>query len=81
MAPKAASIADRVIGRNPERLSIEERFALAGKWVAFEVYTPKDLPLRRIEAVCDSIEECVRTLQARGLDPAKFEFVMMKPAY
>lgn len=81
MAPRAAIRADRLIGRNPDRLTIEERFALAGKHVAFEIYTPKDLPLRRIEAYGDSVEECVRMLKARGLDPTRFEFTIVKPAY
>jgi hypothetical protein len=81
MAPKRATTAERVIGRNPERLTIEERFELAGKYVAYEIYTPKDLPLRRIEAIGSSIDECVRMLKARGLDPARFEFTILKPAY
>jgi hypothetical protein len=81
MAPKAATVADRVIGRNPDQLSIEERFALAGKFAAFEIYTPKDLPLRRIEAVGNAVEDCVRTLIARGLDPAHFEFIVLKRSY
>lgn len=81
MMAKPARIADRVIGRNPDRLTLEERFALAGKYVAFELYNPRDLPLRRIEAIGDSIEDCVRMLQARGLDPARFEFTILKPAY
>lgn len=77
----AESNAGRVIGRSPDRLSIAERFALAGKWVAFEIYTPKDLPLRRIEAIGDSTVDCVRMLKARGLDPGRFEFEILKPAY
>lgn len=81
MAPKRATTADRVIGRNPDRLSIEERFELAGKFVAYEIYTPKDLPLRRIEAIGDSVEECVQMLKARGLDPARFEFTILHRAY
>jgi hypothetical protein len=62
------------IGRNPDRLTLEERTALAGKWIALEVYTPATLPFRRIEAIGDSLADCVRTLQGRGLDPAVFEF-------
>ena len=81
MAPKAASIADRVIGRNPDQLTIAERFALAGKFAAFEIYNPKDLPLRRIEGVGNTIEDCVRILIARGLDPSHFEFIVLKPSY
>ena len=62
------------IGRNPDRLTLEERIALAGKWIALEVYTPATLPFRRIEAIGDSLADCLRMLQARGLDPAVFEF-------
>src|SRR5258708_17823230 len=59
----------QAIGRSPDRLSLDERFALTGKYVAFEIYTPGALPVRRIEAIGDSMEECVARLVARGLDP------------
>jgi hypothetical protein len=72
---------DRVIGRGPDQLSIAERADLAGKYVALEIYTPDALPLRRIEAVGDSVEECVRMLNSRGLNPMRFEFVRITPAY
>ncbi len=81
MGRKATIDPSRVIGRNPDRLSIEERLALAGKFAAFEIYNPKDLPLRRIEAIGDSVADCVRMLEARGLDPTRFEFTILKPAY
>ena len=71
----------QAIGRAPERLSLEERLALIGKYIALEVYTPETLPLRRIEAIGDSIEECVRQLTARGHDPARFEFSRLGPPY
>ena len=64
----------QAIGRNPDRLTLEERTALAGKWIALEVYTPATLPFRRIEAIGESLEACARMLQERGLDPAIFEF-------
>jgi hypothetical protein len=69
------------IGRNPDDLSLEERAALSGKWVALEIYSPDTLPLRRIEALGDSIGECVRMLKSRGLDPMKFEYSRLKSAY
>jgi hypothetical protein len=62
------------IGRNPDRLTLDERTALAGKWIAMEVYSPATLPFRRIEAIGDTVADCVRILQERGLDPAIFEF-------
>jgi hypothetical protein len=71
----------KVIGRSPDRLTLSERSALAGKFVAFELYTPETLPFRRIEAIGDSVEDCVRTLNSRGLDPRKFEFTRLTPPF
>jgi hypothetical protein len=81
MSAKPARYADKAIGRNPDELSLPERAALAGKIVALEVYTPEALPLRRIEAIGNSVEECARMLGARGLDPRKFEFSLLERAY
>lgn len=81
MPVSAARDPQQAIGRAPERLSLDERLALIGKYIALEVYTPETLPLRRIEAIGDSIEECVRQLQARGHDPAHFEFSRLGPPY
>jgi hypothetical protein len=64
-----------LIGRSPEQLSLAEQLAAAGKVAAFEVYTPERTPLRRIEAIGRSVEECVRGLRARGLNPEGFEFI------
>lgn len=69
------------IGRNPDQLSLEERTRLTGKWIALEIYTPDALPLRRIEAIGDSVAECVRVLKGRGLDPLKFEYSRLKGPY
>jgi hypothetical protein len=71
--------ASRAIGRAPERLSLAERARLAGKYIALEIYTPETLPLRRIEAIGDSLAECVRMLKARGFDPRRFEFTRLAP--
>lgn len=70
-----------VIGRSPDRLTIAERTALAGRYVALEIYTPAALPLRRIEAIGGSVAECVRQLRDRGLDPTRFEYTMLEPPY
>ena len=70
----AAIDAKHAIGRSPDRLTLAEQRALAGKYVAFEIYTPETLPLRRIEAIGDSVEQCVAMLKSRSLDPKKFEF-------
>jgi len=68
-----------MIGRAPERLSIEERDALAGKWIALEIYTPETAPLKRIEAIGGSVVDCVSALRSRGLDPREYEFIVMRP--
>lgn len=64
----------QLLGRCPEALRPKEAAALAGKWIALEIYTPQNLALRRIAAVGDSVEECIRQLAVRGLDPRRFEF-------
>lgn len=77
----AAKKPEQAIGRSPDRLTLAERTALAGKYVAYEIYTPENLALHRIEAIGDSIEECVRMLTSRGLDARKFEFTRLPPPY
>ncbi len=81
MTLSAAKDPQRAIGRSPDRLNLDERRALVGQYIALEVYTPADLPLRRIEAIGGSAEECMRQLAARGLDPLRFEFSRLAPAY
>jgi hypothetical protein len=76
-----ATGSDRAIGRSPDDLSLEERLKLAGKHIAMEMYTPAALPMRRIEAIGDSIQDCVRILKARGLEPVRFEFTRLPPPY
>ncbi|GIU76221.1 MAG: hypothetical protein KatS3mg004_3308 [Bryobacteraceae bacterium] len=68
----------KLIGRAPERLTLEERGRLAGHWVAFEVYTPQTQPLKRIEAVGRDVVSCIEQLEKRGLDPRNFEFVLFQ---
>jgi hypothetical protein len=81
MTASAAKDAGRALGRNPDRLTLAERQALVGKYIALEIYSPETIPLRRIEAIGDSLAECVRTLQSRGLDPQFFEFSRLAPPY
>jgi hypothetical protein len=76
-----AKYAERALGRNPDQLNLDERAALTGKYIALEIYTPDALPLRRIEAIGDSVEDCVKMLRSRGLDPRNFEFSRLAPAY
>ena len=68
-------------GRYPEQLSIAELTALEGRVVALEIYTPETLPLRRIEAIGETAEECMAQLAARGLDPRRFEYTVLKAPY
>ena len=81
MNVNAAKEAGRALGRTPDRLTLAERQALTGKYVALEIYSPETIPLRRIEAIGDSLAECVRTLRSRGLDSRHFEFHRLAPPY
>jgi len=71
----------RVIGRSPDDLTLEERRRLTGWWIALEIYTPKTLPLRRIEAIGEDATGCIRQLKQRGLDARNFEFTPLQPPY
>jgi hypothetical protein len=64
------------IGREPERLTLDERQQLAGNWIALQIYSPATLPLKRMEAVGSSVGDCVSTLRKRGLDPRQFEYTL-----
>lgn len=77
----AANDPARTLGRSPDRLTLTERIALAGKYVAFEIYTPENLALHRIEAIGDSVADCVNMLRSRGLDPRRFEFTRLAPPF
>ncbi|MBI1791008.1 MAG: hypothetical protein HYR60_26050 [Acidobacteria bacterium] len=81
MAAAAAKNPKRAIGRSPEALTLEERLALAGKYIALELYSPATTPLRRIEAIGDSVAECSGQLSERGLDPTNFEFTRLSWPY
>ena len=81
MTANVTKEAARALGRNPDRLTLAERQALVGKYIALEIYSPEPIPLRRIEAIGDSVAECLRTLRSRGLDPQHFEFSRLAPAY
>ncbi len=81
MSVSAAKDIREAIGRNPDRLTLDERRALVGKYIALEIYSPATLPLRRIEAIADSMADCVSMLEARGLNPRQFEYTRLAPAY
>jgi len=65
------------IGRSPDGLTLQERLEIAGKWIAMELYSPSTLPLRKIEAVAASAQECASAIRQRGLDPTQFEYLTM----
>jgi len=81
MPASAAKDPRQAIGRNPDRLDLYERHALAGKYIALEIYTPATLPFRRIEAIGNTMDECARMLKERGLDPTQFEYTRLPPPY
>jgi hypothetical protein len=81
MAPHAELDSKFYIGREPERLSITERQAAAGRWFAMQMYSPQTLPLRRIEALGANVQDCMKQLASRGLDPRVFEYQLMTPSY
>ena len=81
MPASAAKDPRAVLGRSPDRLTLEEQTALAGKYIALEIYTPEAAPLRRIEAIADTLEGCVKMLQERGLDPLRFELTRLAWPY
>ncbi len=71
----------RFLGLSADALPLKDRLALTGKLVAYEVYTPDTVPLRLMEAIGSSVEECVSILKARGLDPRQFEFTRLPSPY
>lgn len=71
----------RAIGRAPEELPPAEACALAGWFAAIEIYSEKTRPLRRIEAIGEEPEDCLKSLAARGLDPRRFELVRLKAPF
>ncbi|HWP84128.1 MAG TPA: hypothetical protein VNN17_02985 [Terriglobia bacterium] len=82
-----------LIGRRVEELSLSERLRYANTWVAFRIYTPTtelvqrdgqpaiDLRSRRIEAAGASPQELIAQLRRRNLDPAEYEFTILKQPY
>jgi non-ribosomal peptide synthetase component F len=71
----------KVVGLCLDRLSVKQAAALSGYMVALELYSPETGPVRRIEAIGETAEECAAELAARGLDPRHFEYVMLKAPY
>ena len=72
-----AKDSSQAIGRSPDQLTLPERARFAGLYIALEIYTPESLPLRRIEAIGATIDDCVKILTSRGLDPRRFEYTRL----
>ena len=82
-----------MLGRRVEELSLPERLQYANTWVAFRIYIPTtemverdgkpaiDLHSRRVEAAGASAQELVAQLRRKNLDPAEFEFTILKQPY
>ena len=83
-----------LIGRRVEELSLSERLQYANKWVAFRIYTPTtekvmhddgveyvDVRLRRVEAAGDNVQDLVAQLRRKNLNPAEYEFTILKQPY
>lgn len=70
-----------LIGVAPDRLDLATREAVVGKVIAQQIYTPSNLALQRIEAIGDSVQECIAQLKERGLDPLEHEFSRLNPPF
>jgi hypothetical protein len=72
---------DRFIGRPLDSLTLRERWQLAGMWIATEMYSPETVPLRVIEAIGSSAQDCIEQLVSRGLPPSHYEFLPLAQPY
>jgi hypothetical protein len=70
-----------LIGRPLDGLTLAERLDHMGRWVALELYTPQTLPLRNIDAEGADARDCIRQLVARGLDPTRYEYILLRSPY
>ena len=81
-----------LIGRKVEDLNLNERWQFANQWVAFRIYHPPgkisqdgteyvDVRERRVEAAGVSVEGGITQLREGNLNPAEFEFTILKPPY
>jgi hypothetical protein len=78
---RASSNGTQFVGRSADSLTLSERTAVVGQWIALERYTPETLPLRTIEAIGKSPAMCVQQLEARGLKAVNYEFVQVTPSW
>ena len=78
-----ASVKDfqNLVGMAPDRLDLATRESTVGKVIATQIYSPKTLALQRIEAIGDSVRDCVTQLRERGLDPLDHEYSRLNPPF
>ena len=69
------------IGKPLDGLSLNQKWELAGKWMATELYSPERLPLRLIQALGANPADCIQQLQSRGLDPELHEYTPIPQPY
>ncbi|MGO9241251.1 MAG: hypothetical protein ACLQBJ_10620 [Bryobacteraceae bacterium] len=74
----APSIPSRFVGCTPEGLSASDWRQVRDLWAAFEIYSPRTTPLRRIAALGRSLAECIAALAALGLDPRNYEYLPLR---
>jgi len=74
----APSIPSRFVGCAPERFSASDWRQVSDLWAAFEIYSPRTTPLRRIAALGRSVAECIDALAALRLDPRNFEYLPLR---
>ncbi len=70
-----------LIGKTLDQLNLKTRDEVVGKVIAMKIYSPQNLALQRIEAIGDSVSECVEQLKSHDLDPLEYEFSRMNPPF
>ena len=81
-----------LVGRRVDDLSLPERLQYANQWIAFKKYSPPkkiaengveypDMRIRKVEAAGSSAQALITQLKGRYLDPAEYEFTILKPPY
>ena len=83
MVPGMAAVSnfEDLIGNAPDRLDLATREATVGMVIAMQIYSPANLALQRIQAIGDTVQECVAQLKDQGLDPLDYEFSRLNPPF
>lgn len=69
------------LGKSLDGLSLDDKWKLAGCWMATELYSPQRLPLRIMQAIGPDAFACVRQLRAAGLNPELYEYSPIPQPY